>query len=82
METNFSVGDKVRMVGKIAEDEIYFGKTGVIIKDAGVQNMGFRELGKAIGESKGNKPLKQWLVKLDDTGTEMPFFEGSLEKIT
>ncbi len=74
MGTNFAVGDKVR----ILESHGFDGKTGVIIKDGGLQNLGFRKL----GEDKYNTWLQQWIVKLDDTGNEVPFFEGALEKIT
>ena len=75
METNFAVGDKVRIVGKIADEE-YIGKTGVIIKDGGFQKGGNRNLGE-----KYKNWLHQWVVKLDDTSKELFFFDGSLEKI-
>ncbi len=74
MGTDFAVGDKV----KILEGHGFDGKTGVIIKDGGLQNLGVRKL----GEGKYNTYLKQWIVKLDDTGDEVAFFEGMLEKIT
>ena len=76
MKSTFSVGDKVKIVGKISDDTL-IGKTGVIIKDGGLQNLGFRKL----GEDKYNTWLQQWIVKLDDTGNEVPFFEGALGKI-
>ena len=75
MGTNFNVGDKVKIVGRIADDK-FIGKTGVIIKDGGFQQGGFRRIGE---ESKNS--LHQWIEKLDDTGDELPFFDGSLEKI-
>ena len=74
MGTNFTVGDRVR----ILEGNGFDGKTGVIIKDGGLQNLGFRKL----GEDKYNTWLQQWIVKLDDTSDEVPFFEGALETIT
>jgi len=74
METNFAVGNKVR----ILEGNPFAGKTGVIIRDAAPMNLGVRKL----GESEYDTWLKQWLVKLDDTGEEILFTEGALEKIT
>ena len=73
MGTNFAVGDKVR----ILESHGFDGKTGVIIKDGGFQKGGSRK----IGEEYKNW-LHQWVVKLDDTGDEVAFFDGALEKIT
>ncbi len=74
MGTNFAMGDKVR----ILEGNILAGKTGVIIKDGGSPHLGFRKPGEAIPKA----DIQQWLVKLDDTGDEVLFPEGSLEKIS
>ena len=70
MGTDFAVGDKVR----ILEGNILAGKAGVIIKDGGSQNLGYRK----PGEAKYNTFIQQWLVKIDDTGDEILFSEGSL----
>ena len=75
MEINFAVHDKVRIVGKIAGDE-FIKKTGVIIRDGGFQKGGVRKLGEEY-----KNWLHQWVVKLDDTGEEVAFFDGSLENI-
>jgi len=75
MGTNFAKDDKVRIVGKIASDE-FIEKTGVIIRDGGFKKGGFRKLGEELKDW-----LHQWVVKLDDTGEEQDFFDGSLEKI-
>ncbi|MBA7696427.1 hypothetical protein ES703_105075 [subsurface metagenome] len=78
MGTNFAVGDKVRIVGEIAGDE-FIGRTGVIIKDGGRSNEpGVRKLYEGWKLKTGPQ---QWIVKLDDTGNEVAFFEGALEKI-
>jgi hypothetical protein len=74
MDANFVVGDKVR----ISKDNGMVGKTGVIIKDGGRTNLGFRKL----GEGEYNTWLQQWVVKINDTGDELNLFEGSLEKIS
>ena len=73
MGTNFAVGDKVRNT----RDDKFIGRTGIIIMDGGLQNLGFRK----IGEYKYGTSLQQWVVKLDDTSEEISFFEGALEKI-
>ncbi len=73
MGTKFCMGDKVR----ILEGNDFDNETGIIIKDGGFQNLGVRKL----GESKYNTSLHQWIVKLDSTGSEVPFFDGALEKI-
>jgi hypothetical protein len=73
METNFAVGDKVKIVRGLEE---CVGKTGIIIKDGGFQKGGSRKLGEEY-----KNWLHQWVVKLDDTGEELAFFDGSLEKI-
>ena len=72
MGTNFAVGDKLR----ILEGYVFDGKTGVIIKDGGLQNLGFRKL----GEGKYSNSLQMWIVKLDDIGDEVSFPEGALKK--
>ena len=71
MGIKFAVGDKVR----ILKDNSLVGKTGVIIKDGGKLNLGYRKL----GENKYNTFLQQWVIKLDDTGDEVSLLEGSLE---
>lgn len=79
MGTNFAVSDKVRILeGHIGVSIKLAGKTGVIIKDGGRQNLGFRK----PGEPKYNTFIQQWLVTLDDTGDAVLFPEGSLEKIS
>ena len=79
MGTNFAVRDKVRIVGEIAGDE-FIGRTGVIIKDGGRSNEpGVRKLGESFEDNTGPQ---QWLVKLDDTGKEIRFYEVNLKKLT
>ena len=75
MGTNFAVGDKVKIVGKIA-DEKFIGHTGKIISDGGFQKGGYRKIGEGY-----KNWLHQWVVKLCDTGEEVLFSDGSLEKI-
>lgn len=74
MGTDFAVGDKVRVR---EGNGLFSGRTGIIIKDGGKQNLGFRKL----GESEYNTWLQQWVVKFNDTGEETNLPEGSLEQI-
>ena len=63
---------------KVLEGNPFAGETGVIIKDAAPMNLGVRKL----GEIEYDIWIKQWVVKLDDEGSEHLFPEGALEKIT
>ena len=75
METDFVVNDKVKIVGTIADNN-FIGRTGIIIKDGGFQRGSSRKI-----DEEYKNGLHQWIVKLYDTSEEVPFFDGSLEKI-
>ncbi len=81
MSNKFKEHVKVKIIGDCGNEK-YIGKTGLIIKDAGLMPIGNRKLYGAFGEGKNITRIQQWLVKLDDTGDEVVCFEAYLAKIT
>jgi len=79
MNTNFSVGDKVKIIGGPEEA---IGKTGAIVKDGGEPNIavGFRKLGEGIKSVKSGHHL--WVIMLDETYDTIVLPEDNLETIS
>lgn len=75
MESNFKVGDKVKII--ILEDT---DKTGVIVAKGNMPDAKLRklEVGKPPEEE---PPISWWKVKLDGTGEEQDCPDDRLEKI-